>query len=57
MENENILPISCRTLYDSQERGSSTPIWLVICIKMLVRNYKKSIRIHDISLIIYCLGQ
>ena len=57
MENKNILPIFCGTLYGSQGEGSQIPTWPMICMKMLVRNHKGSIRIYNISLIIYYLEQ
>ena len=52
MENKNILLIFSRILYSSQERGFLTLTWLIIGMKMLVRNHKGSIRIHDVFLII-----
>jgi len=45
MENENILPIFCGTLYGGQREGSPTPTWPIISIKMLVRNREGFIRI------------
>jgi len=48
IENKKILLISCRILYSSQGRGFSTPIWHIICMKMLAKNYKGFIRIYDI---------
>jgi len=57
MENENILPIFCKTLYGSQGEGFPTPIWLTIDIKMLVRNHEGFIRVYNIFLIIHCIEQ
>ena len=57
MENKNILPIFCKILYGSQGGGFLTPTWLVIGIKMLVRNHEGSIRIYNIFLIIYYSGR
>ena len=45
MENENILSIFCRTLYSSQGGDFLTSTWLMIGMKILVRNYEESIRI------------
>ena len=53
MENENILSISYGIIYSSQEKGFLIAIWLMIDIKILIRNHKRFIRIHNIFLIIY----
>jgi len=53
MKNENILPISCGILYGSQGEGFPTLTWLMIDIKMFVRNHKEFIRIHNNLLIIH----
>jgi len=57
MENENILSTSYGILYRSQGKGFLIATWLVIDMKILIRNYKRSIRIHDIFLIIYYLSK
>jgi len=53
MENENILLISCGILCGSQGEGFPTPTWLMIDMKMFVRNHKGFIRIHNDFLIIH----
>ena len=57
MKNKNIPPIFYRTLYNSQRGGSLISTWSMIGIKILIRNYKGSIRIYNISLIIHYQGQ
>ena len=52
MENKNILPISYEIFYDSQEGGFLISTWLMIGMKMLVRNHERSIRIYNIFLIV-----
>ena len=52
MENKNILPIFYEIFYGSQEEGFLTPTWLMIGMKMLVRNHEKPIRIYNIFLIV-----
>ena len=56
MENKNILLIFRGIFYGSQERDFPIPTWLVIGMKILIKNYKRSIRIHDDFLIIYYSG-
>ena len=56
MENKNILLIFCGILYGSQGRDFTIPTWLVIGMKILVRNHKRSIRIHNDFPIIYYPG-
>jgi len=53
MENENIPPISYGILYGSQGEGFLTPTWLMIDMKMFVRNYKEFIRIYNDLLMIH----
>jgi len=53
VEDENILLISYGIINSSQEKGFLIATWLVIDMKILVRNHKRFIRIHDIFLIIY----
>jgi len=40
-----------------KEKVFPTPIWLIMDIKMLVRNCEGSIKVYNIFLIIYCPGQ
>jgi len=57
MENKNILLISYGILYGNQGRGFLTLPWLVIGMRMLARNYEKSIKMHDVFLINHYLEQ
>ena len=52
MENKNILPIFYEIFYGSQEEGFLIPTWLMIGMKMLVRNHERPIRIYNIFLIV-----